>query len=353
LQIQALALDRAISNDYHLTVISVPESTLRAPRLATAARSGAAAACRPRGITDAVFRKLCLEHGADMVVTEMISSDAVTRGKIDAVRSLKGLNVGEGPLSLQIFGGDPERMGETAAFLSELEPEYIDMNFGCPVRKIVAQNGGSAVLRDLGLLSRVCREVVRRSRVPVSAKIRAGWDKATGTQIRDIARTIEDAGVSMLAVHARTRKQRFEGRANWELIAEARAAVDVPVVGNGDVSTADAFFEMAEQTGCDAVMVGRGAIGNPWLFSEIRARLEGRDYTPPGPRVRVEVLLDHVRKEVAMDGEPLGIIASRKVMAVYVKHLPGARELRGTMMQITALAALEDLFYAYLQSHGC
>jgi len=282
----------------------------------------------------------------------MISSEAMTRGKEHTVRSVKGLDVGEGPLSLQIFGGDPQRMGETADRLSALEPEYIDMNFGCPVRKIVAQNGGSAVLKDLHLLGRICREVVLRSRAKVSAKIRVGWDKSSGAQIRDIARTIEDAGVSMVAVHARTRKQRFTGKANWDLIAEAREAVNIPVVGNGDVTTADSFFEIVSHTGCEAVMIGRGAVGNPWVFSEIAARLEGRAYSPPGPRERVDVLLGHVRRKVELDGEPYGVVTSRKIMGAYVKHLPGARELRGAMMQITAFAELEDLFRNYLEDRG-
>jgi tRNA-dihydrouridine synthase B len=287
-----------------------------------------------------------------MVVTEMISSDALTRGKEDNVRAMNALDVGRGPLSLQIFGGDPVRMGETADRLSRLRPEYIDINFGCPVRKIVAQRGGAAVLRDLDLLSRICREVVRRSHVPVSAKIRAGWDKSSGEKIREIVRTIEDAGVSMLTVHARTRKQGFSGQADWDLIAEAKTAVSIPVAGNGDVVSADAFHGMYRHTGCDAVMIGRGSIGNPWLFEEIRAELAGERFTPPGPRERVEVMLSHVRGRVEIEGESVGMITSRKVSAPYVKRLPGARELRGKMMRTTRLAELEQLLHSYLEENG-
>lgn len=320
-----------------------------APRgLPNGARTILAPLC---GVTDAVFRKICLDRGAEMVVTEMISSDALTRGKESRVRSLKELDVGQGPLSLQIFGGDPGRMGETAGRLSELYPQYIDLNFGCPVRKIVAQNGGSAVLRDLDLLGRICREVVRRSRVPVSAKIRAGWDKSSGRQIRDIVRTIEDAGVSMVAVHARTRKQGFSGRANWDLIAEAKQTVSIPVVGNGDVKDADDFFGIHRHTDCDAVMIGRGAVGNPWIFQEIRARLGGGSYKPPTARERVEVLLEHVRREVEVNGEPVGVVSTRKVMAAYIKNLPRVRELREKLMQIIRLSELEDLLRAYLKEN--
>jgi len=368
LKIQALALEPPFSNDYHHIVISTGNSirlpaalpaepvpgTSGAPEgvpvgLPNGARAILAPLC---GITDAVFRKICLDSGADMVVTEMISSEAMTRGKEDTVRSLKGLDAGEGPLSLQIFGGDPERMGRTAAAMSDLEPAYVDMNFGCPVRKIVSQHGGSAVLRDLDLLGRICRAVVEQSAAPVSAKIRAGWDKSSGERIRDITRVIEDAGVSMVAVHARTRKQGFTGKANWDLIAAAKDSVSIPVVGNGDVNDADDFFAMVRHTGCDAVMIGRGAIGNPWLFTEIRSRLDDVEYEPPSPRDRVDVLLGHVWRKVEMDGEPWGVITARKTMATYVKHLPGARELRGTLMQITTFKELEDLFHTYLDTHG-
>lgn len=303
------------------------------------------------GITTAPFRRICQEHGADMVVTEMVSSDAMTRGRHAHCRALRGLEKSDSPQSVQIFGADPERMSETAAILSETHrPEYIDMNFGCPVKKIVTRNGGSGVLRDLDLLFRICRAVVKRSAVPVSAKIRAGWDKPTGEGVRDIVRAIEDAGVSMVAVHARTKKQGFSGAANWDLIAAAKAAASIPVVGNGDVKDADDVVAMQRQTGCDAVMIGRGAIGNPWIFAEVRARLSGGTYRGPTTRERVEVLLHHVAEAVRLEGEPAGLINMRKVMAAYVKHLPNARELRGTLMHVVGLAELEDVLSAYLES---
>jgi nifR3 family TIM-barrel protein len=304
------------------------------------------------GVTTAPFRRICLERGADMVVTEMISSEAMTRGKEEDCRAIRGLETAQGPLSLQIFGGDPLRMGETAARLSELRPVYIDMNFGCPVKKIVNGNGGSAVLRDTGLLGRICREVVRRSAVPVSAKIRAGWDRPTGEKVRELARTIEDAGVSMLAIHARTRAQGFAGRADWDLIAQARAAVSIPVVGNGDVRSAEDVARIREHTGCDAVMIGRAAIGNPWIFDEVKTRLDGREFTPPTPRERVAVLLRHVGEAVRLDGEPGGVIASRKVMGAYLKRLPHARPLRGALMQVRTLAEMEGLLGGYLDGIG-
>lgn len=301
------------------------------------------------GITTAVFRKICFDRGAEMAVTEMICSDAVSRGRLDHVRAIKGLDAGEGPLSLQMFGAEPEQMGITAEWLSGFNPEYVDINFGCPVRKIVKKNGGSAVLKDLKLLGEICRAVVVRSRVPVSAKVRAGWGKPSDVEIRDIARTAEDAGVSMLTVHARTRNQGYGHKADWDLIAAAKDAVNIPVVGNGDVKNADDMIAMVERTGCDAVMVGRAAIGNPWVFTELKARLDGERYEPPSARERLRTLIEHVRRSVEANGEPLGVVNTRKTTAAYLKNVPGARRLRGELMRVVGLSELEDELEAFME----
>lgn len=323
------------------------KSETNLPGLPNGARVLLAPLC---GISTAPFRRICLDQGADMAVTEMISSEAMTRGNRAECRAVRGADMEQGLQSIQIFGGDPERMGETAAVLSdEFQPQYLDMNFGCPVKKIVRGGGGSACLRDLERLYRICKRVVERSSVPVSAKIRAGWDRSSGDGVRDITRTIEDAGIAMIAVHARTKKQAFQGRANWELIAQAKSAVGIPVIGNGDVRSADDVLRMGEETGCDAVMIGRGAIGNPWVFAEVRAKLDGADYAPPTPGERVATLLAHAREAARLDGEPRGIVSLRKVMGAYIKHLPGARALRERLMQTDYVAELEELLGRYLE----
>lgn len=301
------------------------------------------------GFTDAVFRRICLEMGADLAVTEMISSEGLVRNSRH-IRALRHLDMTDGPLVLQIFGADPEGMGKAAEILSRLEPRFIDLNFGCPVRKVVNQNGGSAILKDTTLLGKICRRVVEKSRAPVSAKIRAGWEKASTQGLRDIARVIEDSGVSALTVHARTRSQSFGGQADWSLIKTVKESVSIPVVGNGDVKDARSYFRMRETTGCDAVMIGRSAIGNPWVFEEIQAAVEGKPYAPPGARERVAKVLSHVRACVENDGEPYGIVTTRRMMAAYLRHIPHAREVRAKMMGCTRLAELEDVLASLLRA---
>jgi nifR3 family TIM-barrel protein len=294
------------------------------------------------GITDAVFRRICFGWGADMAVSEMISSEGLVRNSRH-IRAIRDLDMNAGPLMLQIFGADPEMMADAAAILSRLRPVSIDLNFGCPVRKIVSKNGGSAVLRDLRLLGRICRRVVENSTVPVTAKIRAGWDKSTAEGVADIARTIEDAGVLMIAVHARTKAQGFSGKADWALIKTVKDAVAIPVVGNGDVVGPESYRRMIATTGCDAVMIGRAAIGNPWVFDEIQRAIQNRPYRVPTPHDRIEGLLSHARLAVASYGEPLGIIATRRIMAAYLKRIPNARNLRSKIMRCERLVELERI----------
>jgi tRNA-dihydrouridine synthase B len=291
------------------------------------------------GITDAIFRGICMDHGADMVFSEMISADGLARCR-RRLRALRDLDTGNGRIALQIFGSDPAIMGEAAAVLSEYDPSLIDINLGCPVRKVVKRNGGAALLKDLRLLERVCAAVVRRSAVPVSAKVRAGWSDASETGVRDLGRALERAGISVITVHARSRAQAFQGLADWSLIAAMKDTVSVPVIGNGDVWSAEDYFRIRSETNCDAVMIGRGAVGNPWIFEEIQARREGRDFSPPSHRARLETMLDHVGKAVSKLGEPLGVVTSRKVMAAYARHLPNARDVRRALMKCERLAEL-------------
>jgi tRNA-dihydrouridine synthase B len=281
----------------------------------------------------------------------MISSDAITRG-IGPLRTMRNLRSNADQLAVQIFGADPARMGEAAEILSGLKPRFIDLNFGCPVRKVVKGNGGAALLRDIPLLERICLAVVKKSSVPVSAKIRTGWERARPKMVCRIARIIESAGVAALTVHARTRVQAFTGEAEWDHIRAVKEAVTIPVIGNGDVRSAEDYEAMRRETGCDAVMIGRAAIGNPWIFSEIKGRIRGIPVDPPSPRERITVLIQQVRDSVADLGEPRGIIALRRVIAAYLKHLPGAREIRGSVLRLERLEEIETALEHYMESNG-
>jgi tRNA-dihydrouridine synthase B len=301
------------------------------------------------GITDAVYRRICLEHGADMVVTEMVSADGLARYP-ERLRALRNLDTGTGPVAIQIFGSDPENMGRAAAELSALNPRFIDLNFGCPVRKIVSRNGGAALLKNRKLLGEICKAVVRRSSVPVSAKMRSGWDGSSETSLLDVGRTIEDSGVSVITLHARSRVQAFKGRSDWGMIRFLKENLSIAVIGNGDIRSAADYNRMREETGCDAAMIGRGAVGNPWIFAEIKAGLEGRPWTPPSMEERLRTMFDHVSEAVRNIGEPLGLITSRKTMAAYAKYLPSARKLRRDLMSCISLGELEGVLREYLDA---
>jgi tRNA-dihydrouridine synthase B len=303
------------------------------------------------GISDWIYRRICLDHGADLVYTEMISSDAITRDT-GPLRAMRNLQTDDNRLAVQIFGADPARMGEAAEILSGMNPRFIDLNFGCPVRKVVKNNGGAALLRDIPLLERICLAVVKKSSVPVSAKIRTGWERARPEVICRIARIIESAGIKALTVHARTRFQAFTGDAEWEHIQAVKEAVSIPVIGNGDVRSADDYAAMRRETGCDAVMIGRAAIGNPWIFSEIKGRMSGTPVDPPSPRNRITLLIRQVRDSVEDLGEPRGIIVLRRVIAAYIKHLPGARDIRGSVLRLERMEEFEAALERYMEANG-
>ena len=279
------------------------------------------------GFTEPVFRGLCRDHGAAFVVTELVSSEGLVRGSEKTNRYLE-FEEHERPLGMQLFGSDPAVMRESAAILSTLRPDFIDINMGCPVPKVVTKEAGAALLRNKTLLFELARAVVEGATVPVTAKIRSGWDRESA----DIERTgevLESAGIAAVAIHARTRSERFEGKANWNDIARLKKAVSIPVIGNGDVRTAQDARRMIEETRCDGILVGRGAVGNPWIFGEARALLEGRRLPERPSRFEVIGLaIEHLRRSVARKGLPRGLLEMRKTLACYVRGFPHATQIR-------------------------
>ncbi len=303
------------------------------------------------GVSEAPFRLLCRRFGADVVVSEFLSSEGLRRG---SEKSLAMATFGpeERPIGIQIFGSDPAAMAEAAALVTEaFRPEFVDINFGCPVKKVVKRNGGSGCLKDLGLVAAVTRAVVDATPLPVTVKIRSGWDEATRDSVR-IALVCRDAGARALTLHPRTRAQLYSGEARWDEIARVVEALDIPVIGNGDVRAAEDVVRMRAETGCAGVMVARGSFGNPWIFAEARALLDGRPAPPPPtPAERFEVALGHARLALALEGDtPTTVIEFRKHLGWYTRGLRGSAELRDRLHRVESMAEAERLFSAYLDA---
>ena len=302
------------------------------------------------GVSESPFRRLCRRFGADVVVTEFLSAEGIRRENEATISKLR-FGPDERPIGVQIFGSDPFAMGEAAAFVTDIfAPEFIDINFGCPVKKVVKRNGGSGCLRDLGLVQEVIRAVARSTSLPVTCKIRSGWNE----EMRDpvtIALRCQEAGARVLALHPRTRTQMYSGHAHWDEIASVVDALDIPVLGNGDIRTPRDAFRMRQETGCAGVMIARGSFGQPWIFDQTRDLLEGRAMRADPPvEHRFAVALDHAR--MANDYEPDrrgAAIEFRKHLGWYVKGLPGSAELRKKLHAVTSLGEVEGIFDEYLQ----
>jgi tRNA-dihydrouridine synthase B len=298
------------------------------------------------GITDSVFRQLAKDHGAGMVYTEMISAQGLIHGGIKTFRLME-FTRRERPIGVQLFGSDPDAMARAAKMASGHKPNLIDINFGCPARKVVGHNGGSALLRDLGLLQRIVRSVTVATELPVTVKIRSGWDRNSLVAV-EVAQLCAGCGAAAITVHPRTRRQGFSGQADWSLIAEVKKAVDIPVIGNGDIRRPEDGLRMVQETGCDAVMIGRGVLGHPWLLGQTADLLAGRSSRPdPTMEERIELCLRHAHQQVAAKGSYIGIRQMRKHFGWYTRGFPGAARLRQVLVTREHLADVESTFREY------
>src|SRR5258705_2281531 len=303
------------------------------------------------GVSESPFRQLCHEHGADVVVTEFLSAEGIRRENEATIHKLS-FGPGERPIGVQIFGADPEAMGDAARFVSDVfQPEYIDINFGCPVKKVVRRNGGSGCLRDLDVVQQVIRAVASATHLPVTCKIRSGWNEEMRDPVQ-IALRCQDAGARVIALHPRTRTQMYTGSARWEEIAAVVDALEIPVLGNGDIKTPQDAIRMWRETKCAGIMIARGSFGQPWIFDQTRDLLEGRPMRPePSIEDRFAVALDHAR--MANDYEPDrrgAAIEFRKHLGWYVKGLPGSAELRKRLHAVMTLGEVEGIFEEYLRT---
>ena len=284
-----------------------------------------------------------------MVVTEFLSAEGIRRDNPATVSKLR-FGTDEHPIGVQIFGADPFAMGEAARFVTDVfQPDFIDINFGCPVKKVVKRNGGSGCLRDLSLVGAVIRGVARGTHLPVTVKIRSGWSEETRDPV-GIARRCEDAGARALTLHPRTRTQMYTGSARWEEIAAVVDALSIPVVGNGDIKTPEDAIRMWRTTGCAAVMIARGSFGQPWIFDQTKDLMAGRPMRPtPSIGERFCVALDHARMVEAYEPDPEGAaIEFRKHLGWYVKGLPNSADLRRRLHAVTTFGDVEGIFSDYL-----
>jgi tRNA-dihydrouridine synthase B len=307
------------------------------------------------GVSESPFRRLCRRFGADVVVSEFVSAEGLRRGS-ERTHAYLRFDPVERPIGVQIFGADPAAMAEAAALVEETyAPDFLDINFGCPVKKVVSRNGGSGCLRDLDLVQGIIRAVAAAISIPTTVKIRSGWSEETRNPV-EIGLRCQDAGAQVLTLHARSRTQMYSGHANWDEIAAVVEALDIPVIGNGDVWTGSDAVRMRDHTRCAAIMIARGSHGAPWIFTQARAALDGREI-PPAPAVaeRFRVVLEHAREAIAfreaVAGQPeeeLAMREFRKHLGWYTKGLPSGKQLREELFRVTSLQQAETLLEGYL-----
>lgn len=303
------------------------------------------------GVADRAFRELCVGYGASYVVSEMISSKGVSMGDRKS-KQLSFISDIERPAAVQIFGSNPEIMAESIPMVMESKPEIIDINMGCPAPKIAGNGGGASLMKNPQLAEDIVREVVKASPVPVTVKIRMGWDFDSINAV-ELAKRAENAGAAAITVHGRTKSQMYAPPVNREIIAEVKRAVSIPVIGNGDITDGFSAAKMLEETNCDLVMVGRGALGRPWVFSQINAYLEhGRILPEPPVAERMRVMVNHIKTICEYKGEYVGLREARKHAAWYTKGLHGAAEYRREIGSLSSIEQLEEIAYKICIHNG-
>ncbi|MDG2283748.1 MAG: tRNA dihydrouridine synthase DusB [Longimicrobiales bacterium] len=304
------------------------------------------------GVSESPFRRLCRRFGADVLVSEFVSAAGIVQNSRRSREYLRFDEV-ERPIGIQIFGADPAVMGDAAAFVAEaFGPDFIDINFGCPVKKVVKRNGGSGCLRDLDLVEDIIRAVDDSTPLITTVKIRSGFNENTRDPVT-IGLRCEQAGAKAICLHPRTRADMYSGEARWAEISALVEALEIPVIGNGDIRRGEDARRMRDETGCEAIMIARGSHGDPWIFKQARAALDGLPI-PEDPNVdeRFEICLEHARNAIAFESDrDRAIIDFRKHLGWYTKGLPDGRSLRTELFQTTTLEEVEGLLEAYREEH--
>ena len=295
-------------------------------------------------VSDPPFRAVCKDHGADLMYTEFISSEGLIR---DAIKSRKKLDIFdyEKPVGIQIFGGDEESLSLAAKIVDATNPDLLDINYGCPVKKVALKGAGAGVLKDLDLMVRLTSAVVRSTSLPVTVKTRLGWDDNT-KNIEEVAERLQDVGIKALAIHGRTRTQMYKGNADWELIGKVKnnPRIQIPIFGNGDIDSPEKALEYKNKYGVDGIMIGRAAIGYPWIFNEIKHFLEtGNHLSPPSIEDRVAVCKKHLQRSYEWKGPVVGIFEMRRHYANYLKGMPNIKEYRYKLVTLKDVEEINEV----------
>ncbi|MBK7816952.1 MAG: tRNA dihydrouridine synthase DusB [Sphingobacteriaceae bacterium] len=301
-------------------------------------------------VSDPPFRYVCKKYGADVMYTEFISTEGLIR---DAIKSKKKLDIFdyESPVGIQIFGGDEEAMALSAKIVDATNPDILDINFGCPVKKVVCKGAGAGVLKDIDLMVRLTKACVDNTKLPVTVKTRLGWDDKT-INIMEVAERLQDVGIKALTIHARTRSQMYKGSARWEYIAEVKnnPRIKIPIFGNGDIDSPEKAFEYKNKYGVDGIMIGRAAIGYPWIFNEIKHFFKTGEHLPKPTIVnRVEVCRAHLTKSVEWKGEKMGVLEMRNHYANYFRGIPNFKETRTKLVTLNSFTEVNEVLESVLE----
>lgn len=300
------------------------------------------------GVTDLPFRTICKEKGCGMLYTEMINAKALCYDDENTKKMLR-MDKDEHPVAVQIFGSDPEFMGKAAIIMNQYPNEILDINMGCPAPKVIKNGDGSALMRNPKLAAEVLTAVVKNSEKPVTLKIRKGWDDESVNAV-EIAKIAEECGISALAIHGRTREQFYSGKADWDIIAEIKQAINIPVIGNGDVFEVEDAVNMLEKTKCDAIMIGRGAQGNPWIFNRINHYMKTGEILPePTLEEKITTAIRHMNLAVAEHGDYVAVREMRKHIGWYLKGLKNSAKYRDQINKITDYKEVIAMLEEYMQ----
>jgi tRNA-dihydrouridine synthase B len=303
-------------------------------------------------VSDPPFRAVCKANGADLMYTEFISSEGLIR---DAMKSKQKLDIfdNERPVGIQIFGGDEEAMSLSARIVETVSPDLLDINFGCPVKKVVTKGAGAAVLKDVDLMVRLTKAVVNSTSLPVTVKTRLGWDDQS-INIEEVAERLQDVGIKALAIHGRTRAQLYKGVADWTHIAKVKnnPRIQIPIFGNGDIDSPEKALEYKNRFGVDGVMIGRAAIGYPWIFREIKHFVRtGEHLAPPDIHQRVEVIRQHLHRSVEWKGLKAGINEMRRHYTNYLRGLPNIKEFRLKLVTISEVEEIDEVLQEVIRAY--